>query len=46
MLNEIIRQSVRPDGHVLRLTNVRHTASIDGIAALRAMGKHLEMRVA
>lgn len=56
LLNEMIRQDVRPaelarrlnttPQEVNRLTNVRHTTRIDGIAAaLQALGKHLEMRV-
>jgi len=56
LLNEMIAQNVRPaelarrlhttPQEVNRLTNVRHTTRIDGIAAaLRALGKHLEMRV-
>lgn len=56
LLNEMIPQSVRPaelarrlnttPQEVNRLTNVRHTTRIDGIAAaLKAMGKHLDMRV-
>lgn len=56
LLNEMITQSVRPaelarrlnttPQEVNRLTNVRHTTRIDGIAAaLKAMGKHLDMRV-
>jgi len=56
LLNEMIAQNVRPaelarrlhttPQEVNRLTNVRHTTRIDGIAAaLRALGKQLEMRV-
>ncbi len=56
LLNEMITQSVRPaelarrlnttPQEVNRLTNVRHTTRIDGIAAaLQALGKHLDMRV-
>jgi len=56
LLNEMIRQDVRPaelarrlnttPQEVNRLTNVRHTTRIDGIAAaLQALGKQLEMRV-
>ena len=56
LLNEMIAQNVRPaelarrlhttPQEVNRLTNVRHTTRIDDIAAaLRALGKHLEMRV-
>src|SRR3989338_1720129 len=56
LLNEMIAQNVRPaelarrlhttPQEVNRLTNVRHTTRIDDIAAaLRALGKHLELRV-
>ncbi len=56
LLNEMVTQNVRPaelarrlntsPQEVNRLTNVRHTTRIDGIAAaLRALGKHLDMRV-
>ena len=56
LLNEMIKQDVRPaelarrlnttPQEVNRLTNVRHTTRIDGIAAaLQALGKHLEIRV-
>lgn len=56
LLNEMVAQNVRPaelarrlnttPQEVNRLTNVRHTTRIDGIAAaLRALGKHLDMRV-
>ena len=56
LLNEMIAQNVRPaelarrlhttPQEVNRLTNVRHTTRIDGIAAaLQALGKHLDMRV-
>lgn len=56
LLNEMVNQNVRPaelarrlntsPQEVNRLTNVRHTTRIDGIAAaLLALGKHLEMRV-
>jgi len=56
LLNEMISQDVRPaelarrlnttPQEVNRLTNVRHTTRIDGIAAaLQALGKHLDMRV-
>lgn len=56
LLNEMIRQGVRPaelarrlktsPQEVNRLTNVRHTTRIDGIAmALQALGKHLELRL-
>jgi antitoxin HicB len=55
LLNEMILQNVRPaelarrlgttPQEVNRLTNVRHTSRIDGIAAaLKVMGKQLEMR--
>ena len=56
LLNEMIAQNVRPaelarrlkttPQEVNRLTNVRHTTRIDGIAsALQALGKQLDMRV-
>ena len=56
LLNEMITQHVRPaelarrlnttPQEVNRLTNVRHTTRIDGIAAaLQALGKHLDIRV-
>ena len=56
LLNEMIAQNVRPaelarrlkttPQEVNRLTNVRHTTRIDGIAtALLALGKQLELRV-
>jgi len=56
LLNEMVTQDVRPaelarrlnttPQEVTRLTNVRHTTRIDGIAAaLQALGKHLDMRV-
>lgn len=56
LLNEMVTQGVRPaelarrlnttPQEVTRLTNVRHTTRIDGIAAaLQALGKHLDMRV-
>ncbi len=56
LLNEMITQNVRPADlarrlnttaqEVNRLTNVRHTTRIDGIAAaLQALGKHLDMRI-
>jgi antitoxin HicB len=56
LLNEMITQCIRPaelarrlnttPQEVNRLTNVRHTTRIDGIAAaLKAMGKHLDMRL-
>ena len=55
LLNEMIAQNVRPvelarrlgttPQEVNRLTNVRHTSRIDGIAAaLGALGKQLEIR--
>jgi antitoxin HicB len=56
LLNEMLAQDVRPaelarrlntsPQEVNRLTNLRHTTRIDGIAAaLQALGKHLDMRV-
>lgn len=56
LLNEMVSQNVRPaelarrlnttPQEVNRLTNVKHTTRIDGIAAaLQALGKHLDMRV-
>jgi antitoxin HicB len=56
LLNEMLRQKVRPvelarrigttPQEVNRLTNIRHTSRIDGIAgALKALGKTLEIRV-
>jgi len=56
LLNEMIAQDVRPaelarrlkttPQEVNRLTNVRHTTRIDGIAAaLQALGKQLDLRV-
>jgi antitoxin HicB len=56
LMNEMIRQNVRPaelarrmnttPQEVNRLTNLRHTTRIDGIAsALKALGKRLEMKV-
>jgi len=56
LLNEMLTQNVRPaelarrlnttPQEVNRLTDVRHTTRIDGIAAaLQALGKHLDMRV-
>jgi len=56
LLNEMVTQDVRPaelarrlnttPQEVTRLTNVRHTTRIDGIAAaLQALGKHLDIRV-
>ena len=55
LLNEMIHQKVRPaelarrlkttPQEVNRLTNVRHTSRIDGIAgAMKALGKTLEIR--
>jgi antitoxin HicB len=55
LLNEMLRQKIRPaelarrigttPQEVNRLTNIRHTSRIDGIAvALAALGKTLEMR--
>jgi antitoxin HicB len=57
LLNEMIKQKIRPvelarrlnttPQEINRLTNLRHTTRIDGIAAaLQAMGRHLEIRVA
>ncbi len=57
LLNEMIKQKIRPvelarrlnttPQEINRLTNLRHTTRIDGIAAaLKAMGRHLEIRVA
>jgi len=57
LLNEMLAQNVRPvelarrlgtsPQEINRLTNLRHTTRIGGIdAALRALGKHLEMRLA
>ena len=56
LLNEMVKQDVRPaelarrlnttPQEVTRLTNIRHTTRIDGIAAaLQALGKHLDIRV-
>ena len=56
LLNEMVTQNVRPaelarrlnttPQEVNRLTNVKHTTRIDGIAAaLQALGKQLDMRV-
>ena len=56
LLNEMVTQNVRPaelarrlnttPQEVNRLTNLRHTTRIDGIAAaLQALGKHLDLRV-
>lgn len=55
LLNEMIKQSVRPaelarrlnttPQEVNRLTNIRHTTRIDGIAgAMKVLGKTLEVR--
>jgi antitoxin HicB len=55
LLNEMIQQKVRPaelarrlkttPKEVNRLTNIRHTSRIDGIAgAMKALGKTLEIR--
>ena len=57
LLNEMVTQNVRPaelarrlnttPQEVNRLTNLRHTTRIDGIAAaLHAMGRRLEISVA
>ncbi len=57
LLNEMLRQKVRPaelarrigttPQEINRLTNIRHTSRIDGVdAAMRALGKRLEVRVA
>jgi len=57
LLNEMTKQNIRPSElarrlkttpqEVNRLTNMRHTTRIDGIdSALRALGRHLELRVA
>jgi antitoxin HicB len=56
LLNEMVRQRVRPADlarrlhttpqEITRLTDVRHRTRIDSIAAaLKALGKQLEMRV-
>jgi antitoxin HicB len=56
LLNEMVAQNIRPaelarrlnttPQEVNRLTNLRHTTRIDGIAeALQAMGRHLEIIV-
>lgn len=56
LLNEMVRQKVRPSDlarrmgttaqEVNRLTKLRHSTKIDGIAnALQALGKRLELRV-
>src|ERR1700735_3886055 len=57
LLNEMVRQKVRPGGlarrigttpqEVNRLTNIRHATRIDGVdSALRALGKRLIVRAA
>ncbi|MFN7536935.1 MAG: type II toxin-antitoxin system HicB family antitoxin [Burkholderiales bacterium] len=57
LLNEMVTQNIRPaelarrlktsPQEVNRLTDLRHTTRIDGIAAaLRAMGRHLEISIA
>ena len=57
LLNEMVKQNIRPTElarrlhttpqEINRLTNLRHTSRIDGIAAaLQALGRHLELRVA
>ena len=57
LLNEMVMQDIRPSElarrlnttpqEINRLTNLRHTTRIDGIAAaLHAMGRHLEISVA
>lgn len=57
LLNEMVVQNIRPaelarrlnttPQEVNRLTNLRHTTRIDGIAAaLHAMGRHLELSLA
>ncbi|HEU5339772.1 type II toxin-antitoxin system HicB family antitoxin [Edaphobacter sp.] len=57
LLNEMLRQKVRPaelakrlhtsPQEVNRLTNIRHTSRIDGIAAaMKALGKSLEVSAA
>ncbi|WJF89388.1 type II toxin-antitoxin system HicB family antitoxin [Paraburkholderia bonniea] len=56
LLNEMVTQNIRPaelarrlnttPQEVNRLTNLRHTTRIDGIAAaLQAIGRHLEISV-
>ena len=56
LLNEMLKQNIRPaelarrlkttPQEVNRLTNLRHTSRIDGIAdALHAMGRHLDLRL-
>jgi len=57
LLGEMAKQNIRPaelarrlkttPQEVNRLTNLRHTTRIDGIdSALRALGRHLELRLA
>ena len=57
LLNEMVMQNIRPSElarrlnttpqEINRLTNLRHTTRIDGVAAaLHAMGRHLEISVA
>lgn len=57
LLNEMVTQNIRPaelarrlktsPQEVNRLTDLRHTTRIDGIAAaLRVMGRHLEISIA
>lgn len=57
LLNEMVTQNIRPaelarrlnttPQEVNRLTNLRHTTRIDGIAAaLHALGRHLEISIA
>ena len=56
LLNEMLKQNIRPaelarrlkttPQEVNRLTNLRHTSRIEGIAdALHAMGRHLDLRL-
>jgi antitoxin HicB len=55
LLNEMLQQKIRPaelarrlhttPQEINRLTDIRHTSKIDGIAAaMKALGKHLELR--
>jgi antitoxin HicB len=57
LLNEMLRQKVRPaelarrlhttPQEINRLTNIRHTSKIDGIAdAMKALGKNLQISAA
>ena len=57
LLNEMLRQEVRPaelakrlhttPQQINRLTNLRHTSKIDGIAdAMKALGKNLQLSAA